>query len=265
VKGNSTERAIAPPGHDVPAGFFSQDVETVARGLIGITLLVNGVGGPIVETEAYDAADPASHSYRGRSARNGSAFGPPGYAYVYRSYGIHWCLNLVCGAEVGAVLIRALQPIDGVNVMAERRETTDPRGLCSGPGRLCQALGIDGTFDGRPLDESPFNLAGISLTSIKAGPRIGITRKGNVLALLAGRASLREPPSAGFAQGENTPLIPIECQTHERFKRDGINSISIRTRAQSLCPASPIIVGVTHDLCVQDRFEPGRLAQACGK
>lgn len=83
MKGNRTERAIAQPGHDVPAGFFSQDVEAVARGLIGITLLVNGVGGPIVETEAYDAADPASHSYRGRSARNGSVFGPPGYAYVY--------------------------------------------------------------------------------------------------------------------------------------------------------------------------------------
>ena len=88
MKGNTTEHAIAAPGHDVPAGFLSQDVETVARGLIGITLLVNGVGGPIVETEAYDAADPASHSYRGRSARNGSVFGPPGYAYVYRSYGI---------------------------------------------------------------------------------------------------------------------------------------------------------------------------------
>ena len=160
-----------------PGRFFSQDVVTVARGLIGITLLVNGVGGPIAETEAYDAADPASHSYRGRSARNGSVFGPPGYAYVYRSYGIHWCLNLVCGAEVGgAVLIRALQPINGVDVMAERRGTTDLRVLCSGPGRLCQALGIDGTFDGRPLDQSPFNLAGISLTSIQAGPRIGITR-----------------------------------------------------------------------------------------
>jgi 3-methyladenine DNA glycosylase Mpg len=135
VKGNRTEPAIAPPGHDVPAGFFSQDVVTVARGLIGITLLVNGVGGPIAETEAYDAADPASHSYRGRSARNGSVFGPPGYAYVYCSYGIHWCLNLVCGAEVGgAVLIRALQPINGVDVMAERRGTTDLRVLCSGPG-----------------------------------------------------------------------------------------------------------------------------------
>jgi DNA-3-methyladenine glycosylase len=176
VKGNRTERAIAQPSHDVPADFFSQDVETVARGLIGITLLVNGVGGPIVETEAYDAADPASHSHRGRSARNGSVFGPQGHAYVYRSYGIHWCLNLVCGAEVGgAVLIRALQPINGVNVMAERRGATDLRVPCSGPGRLCQALGIDGTFDGRPLDHSPFNLAGISLMSIQVGPRIGIT------------------------------------------------------------------------------------------
>jgi DNA-3-methyladenine glycosylase len=160
----------------VAADFFSQDVETVARGLNGITLLVNGVGGPIVETEAYDAADPASHSYRGRSARNGSMFGPPGHAYVYRSYVIHWCLNLVYGIEVGAVWIKAIQPVFGVDIMAKRRGLTDPRGLCSGPGRLCQALEIDGRFDGQPLDRPPFDLAGLPLTSVRAGPRIGLTQ-----------------------------------------------------------------------------------------
>jgi DNA-3-methyladenine glycosylase len=176
VKGSA---AKSPPRSEprVAADFFSQDVETVARGLIGITLLVNGVGGPIVETEAYDAADPASHSYRGRSARNGSMFGPPGHAYVYRSYGIHWCLNLVCGIEVGgAVLIRAIQPVFGVDIMAKRRGLTDPRGLCSGPGRLCQALAIDGRLDGQPLDRPPFDLAGLPLTSVRAGPRIGLTQ-----------------------------------------------------------------------------------------
>jgi DNA-3-methyladenine glycosylase len=176
VKGNTTGPALTPTGPRVPVDFFTRDVETVARGLIGITLLVNGVGGPIVETEAYGAADPASHSYRGRSARNGSVFGPPGHAYVYRSYGIHWCLNLVCGAEAGgAVLIRAIQPVAGIDEMAERRGTSDPRGLCSGPGRLCQALGIDGSLDGRALDRPPFDLAGVRLTSIETGPRIGLT------------------------------------------------------------------------------------------
>jgi DNA-3-methyladenine glycosylase len=172
--------AKSPPSSEprVSADFFSQDVERVARGLIGITLLINGVGGPIVETEAYDAADPASHSYRGRSARNGSMFGPPGHSYVYRSYGIHWCLNLVCGAKVGgAVLIRTIQPAFGVDVMAKRRGLTDPRGLCSGPGRLCQALAIDGRLDGQPLDRPPFDLAGRPLTSVRAGPRIGLTQE----------------------------------------------------------------------------------------
>src|ERR1700720_1538993 len=151
--------------------FFRRSVHEVAPDLIGATLLCDGVGGRIVEVEAYHHTDAAAHSFGGLTSRNAVMFGPPGYAYVYRSYGIHWCLNLVCGAEVGgAVLIRALQPINGVDVMAERRGTTDLRVLCSGPGRLCQALGIDGTFDGRPLDQSPFNLAGISLTSIQVGP-----------------------------------------------------------------------------------------------
>jgi DNA-3-methyladenine glycosylase len=165
------------PVHRLPADFFARDVEAVARALIGVTLLVDGVGGPIVEAEAYDANDPAAHSYRGQTSRNASVFGPPGCAYVYRSYGIHWCLNLVCGVEVGgAVLIRAIEPVSGIDVMARRRGTSDPRRLCSGPGRLSQALGIDRSLDGRPLDQPPFDLAGTSLPQIQIGPRIGLTR-----------------------------------------------------------------------------------------
>ncbi|MEP9380080.1 DNA-3-methyladenine glycosylase [Aquabacter sp. CN5-332] len=157
--------------------FFKQDVETVARRLIGVSLLIDGVGGWIVETEAYDALDPAAHSYRGRTARNAAVFGPPGHAYVNRSYGIHWCLNVVCGTEVGgAVLIRAIEPSAGVAAMIARRGIDDLRGLCSGPGRLCQALGIDGSFDGRALDRPPFELSGSALTTIQVGPRIGLSR-----------------------------------------------------------------------------------------
>jgi DNA-3-methyladenine glycosylase len=161
----------------LPASFFERDAEVVARSLIGATLLVDGVGGPIVETEAYDAADPASHSYRGRTVRNTSMFGPPGYAYVYRSYGIHWCLNVVCGSAVGsAVLIRAIEPIAGIEAMIARRATSDIRRLAAGPGRLCQALGVDGSFDGLSLAQPPFQLlVGSVVHEITAGPRIGIT------------------------------------------------------------------------------------------
>ena len=159
--------------------FFARSVHDVAPDLIGVTLLVDGVGGRIVEVEAYDHADPASHGFRGRTDRNASMFGPPGHAYVYRSYGIHWCLNLVC-EEVGvanAVLLRALEPTRGLEQMRARRGLEDERLLCSGPGRLCQALGVTREHDGLALDRPPFELlAGDSPVDVVNGPRIGITR-----------------------------------------------------------------------------------------
>lgn len=160
--------------------FFARDALTVARELIGVTLLVKGVGGLIVETEAYDHTEPASHCYEGkRTARNASMFGPAGHAYVYRSYGIHWCLNFVCGMESmgSAVLIRALEPTAGISVMRKRRGDFETVQLCAGPGRLTQALGITIVLDGEPLDEPPFLLQPRPASlAIVAGPRIGITR-----------------------------------------------------------------------------------------
>ena len=159
--------------------FFARPVHEVAPELIGATLLVDGVGGRIVEVEAYEQDDPASHSFRGRTARTASMFGAPGHAYVYRSYGIHWCLNLVC-AEDGraeAALVRALEPIRGLEAMRERRGVEQARALCSGPGKLCQALAVTREHDGLPLDEPPFALLPREATpGIVTGPRIGITR-----------------------------------------------------------------------------------------
>jgi len=159
--------------------FFARSVHEVAPDLIGITLLVDGVGGRIVEVEAYDQEDPASHAYRGRTARNAAMFGPPGQAYVYRSYGIHWCLNLVC-AEEGvpqAALIRALEPTAGLEEQRRRRGVSDERALCSGPGKLCQALAITGEQSGLALDLPPFRLEERSeVPDIVTGPRVGITR-----------------------------------------------------------------------------------------
>ena len=146
---------------------------------MGATLLVGGVGGVVVEVEAYDHEDPASHGYSGLTARNASMFGPPGRAYVYRSYGIHWCLNLVCGRDgvPEAVLVRALEPTHGVERMCERRGLADGRLLCSGPGRLCQALSVTGAHDGRRLDRQPFELlAREDAPEIARGARIGISR-----------------------------------------------------------------------------------------
>jgi DNA-3-methyladenine glycosylase len=158
---------------------FDRSVHEVAPELIGATLLVDGVGGRIVEVEAYDREDPASHAYRGPTPRNASMFGPSGHAYVYRSYGIHWCLNLVCEGEgvPSAVLVRALEPTQGLDEMRERRALEDPRLLASGPGRLCQALAITGEHDGLSLDAPPFELhERDGPVEVVAGARVGITR-----------------------------------------------------------------------------------------
>jgi DNA-3-methyladenine glycosylase len=169
----------------VPLGrrFFARSVHVVAPELIGAILLVDGVGGSIVEVEAYHHTDPAAHSYRGRTERNAVMFGPPGYAYVYRSYGIHWCLNFVCEREgsASAVLIRAIEPIYGISAMRRRRKLTEARLLCSGPGRVCQALGITGAHNGLALNQPPFELrAAKAEVEIAIGPRIGITKAADV-------------------------------------------------------------------------------------
>jgi len=159
--------------------FFNRSVHEIAPELIGATLLFKGVGGVIVELEAYHHTDPAAHSYGGRTERNAVMFGPPGHAYVYRSYGVHWCLNFVCEAEgsASAVLIRALEPTAGLASMRRRRGVKDERLLCSGPGRLCEALGITRAQNGLALDRPPFELrARAEKVEIVAGPRIGLTK-----------------------------------------------------------------------------------------
>lgn len=164
---------------------FSADSHIVARALIGMTLLVDGVGGRIVETEGYDQGDPASHTFNGPTPRNAAMFGPPGRAYVYRSYGIHWCLNLVCREEGhgAGVLIRAIEPTAGIERMQARRGLVDVRLLCSGPGRVGQALAIDLGFNGMRLDRAPFKLLGpddAAPAVVLTGPRIGISKAADV-------------------------------------------------------------------------------------
>jgi DNA-3-methyladenine glycosylase len=174
-------RALRKAAHGTPhRAFFARDAIHVARDLIGATFLVDGVGGVIVEAEAYDQTDPASHCYLGRRVpSNESMFGPAGHTYVYRSYGVHWCLNFTCGAEPlgGAALIRALAPTHGIETMQKRRGVTDVRQLCAGPGRLTQALGITHVLDGRALDAPPFSLhLENAPREVAVGTRIGITR-----------------------------------------------------------------------------------------
>src|ERR1700688_85455 len=158
---------------------FYRPVLQVAHELVGATLLVEGVGGVSVELEAYHHTDPAAHSYRGPTERNAVMFGPPGVAYVYRSYGIHWCLNFVCEQEgsASAILIRALQPTEGLAAMRRRRGVADERALCSGPGKLCEALGVTHRHNGLRLDKAPFELrARDGKVDVVSGVRIGITK-----------------------------------------------------------------------------------------
>ncbi len=189
---------LLPPGPGAPGPLlvpasidFGADAPVVARRLLGVTLLVDGVGGRIVETEAYDQSDPASHTYAGPTPRCAAMFGPAGHAYVYRSYGLHWCVNTVC-REAGhgaGVLVRALEPTHGLAQMRARRGLDNLRLLCAGPGRLTQALGIDARCNGAPLNAPPFALleparstgtapAALLLPAdaVLAGPRIGISK-----------------------------------------------------------------------------------------
>jgi len=178
----SPKRAAATSpslGKLLKRAFFARSVHEVAPDLIGATLLVNGVGGLIVEVEAYHHTDPAAHSFRGPTPRNRVMFGPPGFAYVYRSYGIHCCLNFVCEEEgsASAVLIRALEPTHGLPAMRRRRGLHDARALCSGPGKLCEALGITIAHSELALDREPYALhARTGKADIMSGIRIGITK-----------------------------------------------------------------------------------------
>jgi DNA-3-methyladenine glycosylase len=175
----SADPSPASLGCPLKRDFFGRSVHKVAPDLIGATLLVNGVGGVIVEVEAYHHTDPAAHSYRGPTPRNLVMFGPPGFVYVYRSYGIHWCVNFVCEQQgsASAVLIRALQPTHGIAAMRRRRGLHDERLLCSGPGKLTQALGITHQHNGLPLDAPPILLYARPQTpDIVSGLRIGLTK-----------------------------------------------------------------------------------------
>jgi DNA-3-methyladenine glycosylase len=176
----ATPRLPAPKlGRVLKRSFFDRHVLEVAPDLIGATMLVNGVGGIIVEVEAYHQSEPAAHSFNGPTPRTMVMFGPAGFSYVYRSYGIHWCVNLVCEGEgsASAVLIRALEPTHGLAMMRRRRGIEDERALCSGPGKLCEALGISIKQSELALDEPPYALhARVGKAEVVTGVRIGITK-----------------------------------------------------------------------------------------
>ncbi|NPV23153.1 DNA-3-methyladenine glycosylase [Bradyrhizobium aeschynomenes] len=176
--GVSRPRRVAP-GKRLTRAFFARDVLVVAPELIGATFLVDGVGGVIVEVEAYHHTEPAAHSFRGPTPRNQVMFGPPGFAYVYRSYGIHWCVNFVCEPEgsASAVLIRAIEPTLGIDEMKRRRGLEDVRMLCSGPGKLTEAMGVTIAHNALPLDAPPIELfARPDDVEVVTGVRIGITK-----------------------------------------------------------------------------------------
>jgi DNA-3-methyladenine glycosylase len=164
------------PNQCVPRGYFDRSPIAVARDLIGVSFHLDGVGGIIIETEAYSADDPASHSFAGANSRNASMFGPSGHAYIYRSYGLHWCVNVVC-MPGSAVLIRAIEPTHGLELMQERRGVKNRVLLCSGPGRLTQALGITDAYNGLPLTQRPFSFRRPAARfEIASGNRIGISK-----------------------------------------------------------------------------------------
>jgi DNA-3-methyladenine glycosylase len=179
VKTKAANTTALPLSKRIRRAYFSRSVHEVAPDLIGAALLVNGVGGIIVEVEAYHHTEPAAHSFNGPTPRNRVMFGPPGFLYVYRSYGIHWCMNFVCEAEgsASAVLLRALEPTHGLAAMRRRRDVDDPRMLCSGPGKLTQALGITHAQNGFSLDAPPFALyARVGDVEVATGIRIGLTK-----------------------------------------------------------------------------------------
>jgi DNA-3-methyladenine glycosylase len=170
---------VRRPGRRLKKSFFARSVHEVAPDLIGATFLVNGVGGIIVEVEAYDQTDPAAHSFRGPTPRNAVMFGPPGYTYVYLSYGLNWCVNFVCqpAGSAAGVLIRAIEPTHGLAAMRRRRGVTDPVALCSGPGKLCKALAITKPLSELPLDKPPIALhARSGEVEVVTGVRIGLTK-----------------------------------------------------------------------------------------
>ncbi|MBI3700468.1 MAG: DNA-3-methyladenine glycosylase [Afipia sp.] len=175
----SEKRIEGVTGRALTKRFFSRSVHKVAPDLIGATLLVNGIGGIITEVEAYHHTEPAAHSYRGPTPRNMVMFGPAGYLYVYRSYGIHWCMNFVCEKEgsASAVLVRAIEPTHGIASMRRRRRVSDERNLCSGPGKVCEALSVSDKLNGHALDKSPIEIfARTRKPEIVTGVRIGITK-----------------------------------------------------------------------------------------
>ncbi|MFJ6323763.1 MULTISPECIES: DNA-3-methyladenine glycosylase [unclassified Rhizobium] len=157
------------------SAFFNRDAVVVASDLVGARFSVGGIGGRIVETEAYRPDDEASHAFRGKTPRNAAMFGPPGHVYIYRSYGIHWCLNFVC-LTGSAALIRALEPENGIDEMLARRGMANIVSLCNGPGKLSQALAIDIGLNGISLDQPPFTFSLAEPVAIVADKRIGITK-----------------------------------------------------------------------------------------